>query len=109
MASVKEDRLEMGMTFRVMGEVHANRDELDPSEIALRRSLRILLDLNSEYEAAKTIVSLTELRLRKDDTPDREQFKNAIATFEKLGAEADLLRARSLMEELEGRGQEGQI
>jgi tetratricopeptide (TPR) repeat protein len=94
-------QLEEGLSCRVLGQVHVARGEEEPAEAALRQSLQILTDLNSEYEATKTKLSLVRLAMETSPTPDledqaQEYLAQAIRTFEELGAQADLAEARDL-------------
>jgi tetratricopeptide (TPR) repeat protein len=98
-ASEHETRLEQGMSFRVLGEVEMARGDRDAAEDALLRSLRILNELNSEYEEAKTKLSLARLGLlSKNDESYATYLAEAIEAFDKLGAKADLKVARGLEE-----------
>jgi tetratricopeptide (TPR) repeat protein len=105
LAITKESRLEEGMSCRVLAQVHQARGERGRAADALRQSLRILNELNSEYEAAKTGVVLARLglehapagaALRADALA---QLNQSIATFERLGAQADLAQARALAQQ----------
>jgi len=101
LAVAQEARLEEGMSYRILGQIHMARGEQDLAKIALDQSLQILTDLNSKYEAAKTIMPLVSLALRSNPTAtNREQLVQAIATFADIGAKADLAQARSLEEQL---------
>jgi class 3 adenylate cyclase/tetratricopeptide (TPR) repeat protein len=97
LASAQEARLELGMSFRVMGEIHLSFGDYEAAEITLMRSYRILNDLESEYEAAKSTVDLAKLALRKKEEIDRSQLHQAEQIFQRLGAEADLKIANELM------------
>jgi len=83
--------LEEGMSRRMLGQVHLARNEWELAGAALRHSLQILDGLN-EYEAAKTKLSLASLKMETGPTTDeaRAYLAQAINTFEKLGAKADL-------------------
>jgi class 3 adenylate cyclase/predicted ATPase len=101
LAAAQEARLELGISFRVLGEVHLGRGELDEASIALKQSLRILNDLNSEYEAAKTMLSLTRLEYEAGELVDNRRLEQAIQIFEKLEARADLGRSQELTKQLD--------
>jgi len=89
------------MSYRILGQVHLARHESQLAETALNQSLRILTDLHNEYQAAKTVIPLTELALENGSRKAvRDQLAQAIKTFEQLGAKADLAQAKSLMEQL---------
>jgi tetratricopeptide (TPR) repeat protein len=97
LAAAQEVPWEEGLSYRILGQVHMAQGEKELAETALRRSLQILTDLNSEYEAAKTVLPLVSLGLEYDGTTvDRAQLEQAIQTFERLGAQADLAQARAL-------------
>jgi tetratricopeptide (TPR) repeat protein len=89
--------LEEGMSRRMLGQVHLARNEWELAGAALRHSLQILDGLN-EYEAAKTKLSLASLKMETSPTTDeaRAYLAQAINTFEKLGAKADLTEAQAL-------------
>jgi len=101
LAEAQKDRLEAGMSYRILGQVHLARSESELAETALNQSLQILSDLNNEYQAAKTVIPLTKLALENGSKKaDRDQLAQAIKTFEQLGAKADLAQAKALMEQL---------
>jgi len=89
--------LEEGMSRRMLGQVHLARNEWELARAALRHSLQILDGLN-EYEAAKTKLSLARAMIETGLTTDeaRAYLAQAIQTFEKLGAQADLAEAQTL-------------
>jgi adenylate cyclase len=96
MAVSQEVRLEEGMSYRVLGQVYMALGDNGQAETALRESLDILTDLNSEFEVAKTILPLVSLGLNGGTAIDRTQLTQAIETFKRLDADADLTRARVL-------------
>jgi class 3 adenylate cyclase/tetratricopeptide (TPR) repeat protein len=100
-------RLEEGMSYRVLGQFYLLRNEWGVAEAALDKSLAILNDLNSEYEAAKTMLAKVCLamarRPAKATQPQlqpRQDLRQAIEIFEKLGAQADLAEALAVQERL---------
>jgi tetratricopeptide (TPR) repeat protein len=92
--------LEEGMSRRMLGQVRLARGERELADAALRQSLQILADLNSEYEVAKTRLMLARLAAGTDSISEeaRSYLAQAIDTFERLGAQADLSAARELEE-----------
>ena len=84
----------------MLGEVHLERGESQAAHSALKRSLRILVDLHSEYEAAKTKLSLARLALKTGKSVNRKELDQAIQTFQKLGAQVDLADALQIEDEL---------
>ena len=101
LAKEQEARLDEGMSFRVLGEIHIERREFDQAQVALTSSLLTLEELGSEYEAAKTILALTRLALEMGSDIDKSQLQGVLETFEKLGAQADLKQARELAEQID--------
>jgi class 3 adenylate cyclase/tetratricopeptide (TPR) repeat protein len=101
LATSQEGRLDQGISLRILGEVYQARREFEEAEMSLEHSLRILTDLNSEYEAAKTMLSLAYLAFDREQMSDRTQFDQAIEILEKLGAKADLERAENLKKQLD--------
>jgi tetratricopeptide (TPR) repeat protein len=100
MATAQETRLEMGMSLRVLGEVYLARGEHDAALEALNQSLATLNELNSDYEAAKAILSLTRLELAMGRDADWDGLEDAIQTFQKLDAQRDLAEAVNLQDQL---------
>jgi tetratricopeptide (TPR) repeat protein len=100
LASAQEGRQDQGMSLRILGEVYQARREYEDAEISLKDSLRILTDLDSEYEAARTMLSLAYLAYEREEMPDKNQLDQAIETLMKLGAQADLERAEDLKKQL---------
>jgi tetratricopeptide (TPR) repeat protein len=91
-----EARLEEGMSCRMLGLIHLERGEIGPAEVALRKSLKTLTDLDSEYEAARTKLALARLLQKSSPLEAQPYLAEARATFEKLGAQADLAEAHAL-------------
>jgi anti-anti-sigma factor len=103
LAVEQSNPLEEGLSCRVLGRVHLARGEDEPAEAALRQSLQIFSDLDSEYEAARTRLSLVHLAVETGSIPmdkTRAHLAQAIPVFEKLGAQADLAEARKLERQL---------
>jgi class 3 adenylate cyclase/tetratricopeptide (TPR) repeat protein len=98
-------RLEEGISYRVLGQVHLARGETERAKDALRQSLGILNDLESQYEAARTMLCLVRLALEGEPTvAARTQLAQAVKIFENLGAQADLAEARNLAKQLSSPG-----
>jgi tetratricopeptide (TPR) repeat protein len=104
LATEQESRLELGLSFRMLGRIQSQSGELEEAEMALIKSLEILTDLKSECDAARTIISLAQLALLGRVAIDRLRISEAIQVFEELGAEADLIKAREVMELVDERG-----
>ena len=97
----QEARLEEGMSRRVLGQIHQAQGERELAGLDLNRSLQILTDLDSKYEIAKTKLALASLWLETENSAKaKEYLQQATATFDKLGAKADLREARQLAKNL---------
>jgi tetratricopeptide (TPR) repeat protein len=101
-AMEQHNPLEEGISRRVLGKVYLARNEYELAEVDLCHSLEILSALKSEYEIAKTKIVLARLSVRRATDDDgrglpesaQSHLSEAIATFERLGARADLAEAR---------------
>jgi tetratricopeptide (TPR) repeat protein len=101
LAIAQEARLELGMSYRLLGQVHLSCGETESARSALHQSLQILGDLDVPYQFAKTLLCLVELATKNGPTAAaREQLAQAIETFERLGAQADLSAALDLQKQL---------
>jgi anti-anti-sigma factor len=99
--------LEEGISRRVLGKVYLSRGEYELAKVGLCRSLEILGGLKSEYEIAKTKVSLARLSAKADDVSlldlnesAQSYLSQATETFERLGAEIDLAEAHDFTNQL---------
>ncbi|MEE8567242.1 MAG: tetratricopeptide repeat protein, partial [Anaerolineales bacterium] len=99
LASALEARLDLGIAFRVLGEIHLTKEDLEQAEMSLERSVRILRDLESDYEAAKVSIPLAALAKAQGEDVNHEELLEARRTFERLGAQYDLQRIREILEE----------
>ncbi len=103
LAAKQEARLEEGMTLRVLGQVRLARCDLAAAREALLASQQVLDELESEYEAAKTALSLARLALEQGARETVSAYLDrSEQTFRKLGAEADLAQAVELRALAEG-------
>lgn len=84
------------MTLRLLGQIRMQQGDHDQAEKAFLESLATFQDLQSEYEAAKTKLSLIRLAHETETPVDQETLAETVATFKRLGARADLARAREL-------------
>lgn len=92
-----EIKLEEGCTRRVMGSIYHIQGRLKEAEAQLQQSLRLLEELESPYEAARTAIQLAALHANQgDETKAARLRRQAIATFERLGAELDLAQAKQV-------------
>lgn len=96
LAIKQEAKLEEGMTRRILGQLYVQQANFEASDAALSKSLEILQALNSEYEIAKTALSLATLYQGVNQTQANQHLQQAMATFKRLGAEADLTEALAL-------------
>jgi class 3 adenylate cyclase/predicted ATPase len=97
LATQQEARLELGLSLRILGEIQMQRNELEDAEITANQSLEILEELNSDYEAAKSVVTLAAIAISRETTFDRPALARALDTFQKLGAKADAEEASKLL------------
>jgi tetratricopeptide (TPR) repeat protein len=94
--------LEIGMTSQILGEVLLDLGEIDSGEEKLTDSLNRLIEIESDYEAARARVSLARLRIRQQKFDGaREYLEISKDTFTKSGAEVDLQITLDLLKELE--------
>ncbi|MFC1996127.1 tetratricopeptide repeat protein [Chloroflexota bacterium] len=99
LAEDKDALLDVGITLRLMGLIQTVFREIDLAEQSLQRSQKVLDELGSEYEAAKTTIALANLALKKGSEIDLDHLDAAIQTFNKLGAQADLEQAQTLRDQ----------
>ena len=57
-----ENRLELGLGYRLLGEIHSIRDEKDQSRAAYNNSLNLLEETGAKYELIKANLSLSSTR-----------------------------------------------
>jgi tetratricopeptide (TPR) repeat protein len=101
LATSKDVQLDLGISLMILGEIYVARGEFIAAEDSLKESLRILTELNSEFDAAKTVLALTRLELQLGKIVDRNLIEGAIQTFQKLGAQVDLASANELADQLD--------
>ena len=99
LAISQDAKLEWGISMRVLGDIKLAQGEQQVAGQVLNRSLEILNELNSDYEAARTVLSITRLAMQKGEDADQEQFEKAIGTFQKLEAQVDLAEALLLQDQ----------
>lgn len=102
-ANVYDDPCEGGIAYRVLGQTYLASGDHQLARAALHHSLKILGDLHNEHEIAKTKTVLAYLAISNDDATmhkARSYLKQAIETFEKLRAQADLAQARTLEQQI---------
>ncbi len=94
-ALAAETKLEEGCTRRVLGSIQYARGQIEDAEAQLQQSVRILQDLSSSYEVARAVIQLSSLYADQGDEVQAARLRQqAIAIFERLGAELDLAQAR---------------
>ncbi len=96
LAETYSDPVENGIAHRVIGEVYLAKGIPQLAATALHISLRTLNGANNEHEAAKTKLTLARLTMAYDVVASDETedyLEQAIHTFEKLHAQADLAQA----------------
>ena len=104
LAQTYSDPLEEAIAHRLLGQIHIASAAPQSAKEALTTSLDMLCHLNNEHEIARTKLALARLALSGETTSvDQTQtyLREAIETFEKLGARADLAQAVALQENTE--------
>lgn len=84
--------LEQGISERILGQVYHTRHNDELAKKTLQHSFQILSNLPSDYEAAKTMLTMVEIGAGEKTLPE------LIETFRRLGAKADLAKALALRE-----------
>ena len=104
LAQTYSDPLEEAIAHRLLGQIHMASGSPQLAEEALNASLSMLDHLNNEHEIARTKLALARLGLIEKTMPRNEMqahLKEAIETFEKLGARVDLAQAVALQQKTE--------
>ncbi len=97
-AQAHDMRLEEGMTWRVLGRVHREWEELNRAEEALTQALRIAQEARKRHEIALTRLELARLRAQQgEEEMGRELARQAEQSFAQLGAQLDLEEAKTLL------------
>ena len=83
--------LEEGKSHRVLGQIHRAQSDWEAAERELQTSITILDSLDSQYEMGKALFQLALLHrdLGRDDQ-FHQTLDQAIAIFERMGAQLDL-------------------
>jgi len=89
------NRLEEGITHRVLGQIAGEQSQLDHAVEHLTRSRAILEELGSEHELALTLVE--EAKLLEDDA-QRKTLERAHDIFIRLGAIAEAEGVEKLLD-----------
>jgi flagellin-specific chaperone FliS len=84
-----------------MGEIHLATGDYQAARSDLDKSLQILTELDSAHDAAQTKIALAQLALQVGGPVDQEQLKEAINTFQKLGAQVDLTKALEIEDQID--------
>ena len=94
-ALASQTRLEEGCARRVLGSIYRAQGMLAQARTELERSLSILEDVDSPYQVARTGIELAVVCAAQGAPSQAGRLRReAIATFERLGAELDLSRAK---------------
>lgn len=104
LAQTYSDPLEEAIAHRLLGQIHMANAELQLAAEALSTSLERLSHLNNEHEIARTKLALARLALTGEATPAGQAqtyLREAIKSFEKLGARVDLAQAVALQQKTE--------
>lgn len=93
-ALAAEMKLEEGCARRVLGNIYQAEGRAAEAKVELERSLDILQALANSYEVARTAIQLAALYAAQGDRARAAPLRReAVATFERLGAMRDLAQA----------------
>jgi len=101
LAQTYNDPLEEAIAYRLLGQIHMANAVPQLAAEALSNSLDMLSTLNNEHEIARTKLALARLALTEESaSTDQAQtyLREAVETFEKLGARVDLAQAMALQQ-----------
>ena len=74
-AEEQEARLDWGLSLRILGEIYLRQSKYQKADSNLNNALKILEELGSDYEAAKTVLVLARLALDKGIGFDRARLE----------------------------------
>jgi predicted ATPase/Tfp pilus assembly protein PilF len=100
MATEQDAKLELGTSLRVLGEIHLDQGNYDQAKESLQEARSILEELESDYEAAKTVLLMARLAFARREKFDRKQLEQAYLIFEELEAKAESQETQSLLNKL---------
>ncbi|HKZ85152.1 MAG TPA: adenylate/guanylate cyclase domain-containing protein [Anaerolineae bacterium] len=99
-ADAGEEKLEIALSRRVLGQILLAQDDLTEAERELQLSLEELQGIGSVVEAANTRLALARLRERQNRTEEaRQLIAAAIETYQSVGAEPLIAQARAVLRE----------
>ncbi len=99
-AEDSQERLEIGLSKRVLGQVHLAQSDYVTAERELQASLDALHSIGNNVEAANTRVALAQLRRRQDRRDDaRQLIESTIQTYQSIGAEPLIAQAKAVLRE----------
>ncbi len=94
-------RINEGQALRVLGKVALVQGALDVAGDYFQSSLTVLIKLNNPIELARTHFQLALLTHARGDVEGaRDALTNVRATFERLGAQAEVARVRAELDRL---------
>jgi class 3 adenylate cyclase/predicted ATPase len=95
-AEASQEKLEIGLTRRVLGQVYLAQDNLKEAERELLSSLEILQSVGSKVEEAGAQLALAQLRRRQNRLDEAWQLvSSAIGTYQLVGAAPLVVRAQA--------------
>jgi ATP/maltotriose-dependent transcriptional regulator MalT len=101
LAEENEAQHELGMSYRILGEIHMATGDFQAARSKLDKSLQILTELDSAHDGAQTILASAQLALQAGKPVNRERLEEAISTFQKLGAQVDLAKALEIKDQID--------
>jgi class 3 adenylate cyclase len=78
--------LEQGAAHRTLGQVHALGGNRSEAEVAFRRSLDLLGDIQSRPELAQTLLAYGRFKLDEDAEDGNRLLNRALELFQEMGA-----------------------
>jgi anti-anti-sigma factor len=100
-AAAFDDKLEEGISCRILGSIQWRLGQHEQAEISLKRSLEILGHVESEYETAKTRLALAQLSFENNEYDEAGTYlTGAMDTLKKLKTQPALGQAQQMAQTL---------
>jgi tetratricopeptide (TPR) repeat protein len=91
-------KLYQGVAQRAWGVAHTLAGEHAQAQARLESALALFRDLETGWQAGRTLALLAELMLARGDTAAaRQAYQQALVTFEALGATPDAARTQAAL------------
>lgn len=101
LATRHDHRLYLGIAHRAWGVAHRLTGQHDEAEARFRLALASFREMDARRQLGRTLSELAELHLaRRDMAQTREAYRQALESFESLGAAPDAIRVREALDAL---------